>query len=70
MFDDEFTMLVSSEVMDLIHKTDELTCSIEVFDIALPYRVHVLILDKLNVEAGRTIKGVSLTHRPSRLYAT
>jgi hypothetical protein len=62
MFDDEFSMLVGSEFMDLIHKTDKLTRSIEIFNIALPYRVHVLIPDKLNVETGRTVKGVSLTH--------
>lgn len=36
MFNNELTMLISSEVMDLIHNANELICPTEVFDIALP----------------------------------
>lgn len=42
MFDDEFAMLISSEIMDLIHETDEFIRPTEVFDIALPYGFRVL----------------------------
>lgn len=42
VFDNEFSMLISSEVMDLIDETDELICPHEVFDVAHPYGFRVL----------------------------
>jgi hypothetical protein len=42
MFDDEFAMLISSEIMDLIDETDELIRPHEVFDVARPYGFRVL----------------------------
>jgi len=42
MFDDEFAMLISSEIMDLIDETYELIRQHEVCDIATPYGFRVL----------------------------
>jgi hypothetical protein len=65
MFDDEFAMLISSKIMDLIDETYELIRQHEVCDIATPYGFRVLYSYQLDVIAERDILDILLTH-PSK----